>query len=122
MAKNRTAVAFTEALPQLLRERELSLRALAQIVGVGDDHLSRVITGARDKRPTVNLIRRVSAALKLPEDFFPEARMAFVVEALAADPVIRDRVYDQLQRQLTQAKQASETQGSATAGHQRGEA
>lgn len=97
MAMKRTNLAFIEALPELLREREVSVRGLARMVGVGDDHLSRVMRGARDKKPTVDLIMRVSAALELPEDFFPEARAAVVVKLLADDPLARDRIYDQLQ-------------------------
>lgn len=79
MATRRTSTAFTEALPELLREREMSLRSLAQMVGVGNDHLSRVLRGARGKSPS-DLVRRVSRALNLPADFFPEARAAFVAE------------------------------------------
>ena len=76
----------------------MSLRALARMVGVGDDHLSRVRRGARDKRATGELTRRVAAALDLPEDYFPEARLAFVVDRLTNHPELRDRIYDQLRK------------------------
>lgn len=76
----------------------MSLRALAQMVGVGNDHLSRALRGARGKSPSADLVRRVSIALGLPADFFPEARAAFVAKRLSEDPVLRDKVYDQLQR------------------------
>jgi transcriptional regulator with XRE-family HTH domain len=57
-----------EELPELLRERSLSLRALAGMFGVGDDHLSRVVRGARGTRVSADLTRRVTKALNLAED------------------------------------------------------
>jgi transcriptional regulator with XRE-family HTH domain len=98
MAKKRTTRPFTEELPDLLRDREISLRAVARMVGVGDDHLSRVLRGARDKRATGELTRRVAVALNLPEDYFPEARMELVVKRLTEEPALRDKLYDQLRR------------------------
>jgi transcriptional regulator with XRE-family HTH domain len=96
VSRTRTTRSFTDELPELLRDRDISLRALAQMVGVGDDHLSRVVRGARDKRVTGELARRVALALNLPEDYFPETRMEFIVERLGEHPMLRDRVYDQL--------------------------
>ncbi len=76
----------------------MSLRALARKVGVGDDHLSRVLRGARDKRATGDLTRRVARALDLPEDYFPEARLEFLIAHLDQHPLLRDKIYDQLRR------------------------
>ncbi len=73
------------------------------MVGVGDDHLSRVLRGARDKRATGELTRRVAVALDLPEDYFPEARLEFIVERLGEQPTLRDRVYDQLRKEESSA-------------------
>lgn len=82
----------------MLRERGLSLRALARMADIGNDHMSRILRGARNKRPTGELTRRVAAALDLPEDYFPEARLTFVVQQLGNHPKLLDRVYDELQR------------------------
>lgn len=98
MRSRRTTRPFAQELPDLLQEQELSLRALARIVGVGDDHLSRVLRGDRNKRATGELTRRVAVALGLSEDYFPEARMEFIVEHLGEHSVLRDRVYDQLRK------------------------
>lgn len=95
----RTARPFTEELPDLLSERGLSLRALARMVSIGDDHLSRVLRGDRDKRPAGELTRRVAVALGLPEDYFPEARLAFIMEHLGNHPKLVDKVYAQLLRE-----------------------
>jgi transcriptional regulator with XRE-family HTH domain len=92
----RTQRTFAEELPDLLRERDLSLRTLARMVGVGDDHLSRVLRGARSKRVTGELASRVAVALNLPDDYFPETRLAYIVSNLADHPGLRDQIYDQL--------------------------
>ena len=99
MPKKRTTRPFTEELPDLLQERELSLRALARVVGVGDDHLSRVLRGDRNKKATGDLTRRVAVALGLPEDYFPEARLEFIAAHLGEHPALRDRVYHQLRNE-----------------------
>ncbi len=96
MPRKRTTRPLSDELPDLLRDRDLSLRALAGMVGVGDDHLSRVLRGARQKKATGDLTRRIAVALDLPEDYFPEARLEFIVAHLAGHPTLRDRVYDQL--------------------------
>jgi transcriptional regulator with XRE-family HTH domain len=94
---------FSAELPDLLRERELSLRALARMVDVGGDHLSRVLRGDRAKRATGELTRRVAVALDLPEDYFPEARLEFILDRLSEHPDLRDRVYDQLRKEESRA-------------------
>ncbi len=97
--KKRTTRPFSEELPGFLEERELSLRALARMIDVGGDHLSRVVRGDRSKRATGELTRRVAIALELPEDYFPEARFEFIVERLGEHAALRDRVYDQLSKE-----------------------
>jgi transcriptional regulator with XRE-family HTH domain len=92
----RTQSPFVDELPRLLEERKLSLRALAREMKVGDDHLSRVLRGARAKRPTPDLVRRAARALGLPGDYFPEARLDFVVHELPQHPQLLDRIYDDL--------------------------
>ena len=82
----------------------MSVRALARQVGVGDDHLSRVLRGARDKRPTGDLARRIAVALELPADYFPEARLTFVIDALSTNPRMLDKVYDRVRKKLAADK------------------
>jgi transcriptional regulator with XRE-family HTH domain len=76
----------------------MSLRAVARAAGVGDDHLSRVLRGARSKKASPELARRVAAALDLPDDYFVEARLDFVYQRLSSDPRLLDRIYDRLRR------------------------
>jgi transcriptional regulator with XRE-family HTH domain len=97
MAK-RASRPFVEELPSLLEERGMSLRAVARAAGVGDDHLSRVLRGARSKKASPELTKRVAAALGLPDDYFVEARLDFVSQRLSRDPALLDRVYDRLRR------------------------
>jgi transcriptional regulator with XRE-family HTH domain len=99
MKKARTVRPFAKDLPRLLVERSLSLRALALLVGVGDDHLSRVLRGDRGKRASGDLTSRVARALSLPDDYFPEARVDFIVARIKDDPALRDRIYDLIRRE-----------------------
>jgi hypothetical protein len=45
-----------------------------------------VVRGACGKRVSADLTRRVAKAVNLREDYFMEARIAFVVEHLSDDP------------------------------------
>lgn len=98
--RTRTSKPFVDELPKLLTERGMSLRALGRAAGVGDDHLSRVLRGARGKRPTPELVRRVEVALDLPEDYFAETRLDFIVRQLGAHPDWLDESYDELRRRV----------------------
>jgi transcriptional regulator with XRE-family HTH domain len=91
MAKPRTQTPFTAALPQLLHERGLSLRELSRRLGMDATYLSRVRRG--QKRLPDDLPKRVAVALGLPEDYFPEAREALIVDAVRRQPELRERVY-----------------------------
>jgi transcriptional regulator with XRE-family HTH domain len=98
MADARTTRPFTDELPRLLRERGISLRALAEEVGVSDSHLSRVLRRADYKRASTELMTRIAKALDLPSDYFAEVREAFVVDRVRSDRKLRDELYDRLRR------------------------
>jgi transcriptional regulator with XRE-family HTH domain len=87
-----TSRPFPKELPVLLKERGLTLRALAQGVG-GLDHayLSRMIRGQLPAN--VQHVRRIARHLGLPEDYFPEVREAEVFAAIRRRPRLRDEVY-----------------------------
>ena len=92
---------FVEEVPRLLRERGLSLRALAREVGVTNGHLSRVLRRVNYKTAGPELARRVAIALGLPPDYFPEYRTGFVLERLRTDAVLCDELYAKLTRKKT---------------------
>ena len=98
MGAVRTNKPLREEVPRLLKQQGVSLRALAEGVGVNQSYLSRVL-GAKSSRPAS---ARVAAAIadyfELPSDYFGEYRQAVVQDAIAADPKLRDRVYDSLKR------------------------
>lgn len=88
---------FAEELVRLLAERGLSQRKLAQMIDLNPSHLSRVLRGADQTRPSTDLIRRIGQALNLPSGYFAELREAAVVERIKRDPKLRDRLYKRLQ-------------------------
>jgi transcriptional regulator with XRE-family HTH domain len=93
-----TDTPFTEEVPRLLKERGMSTRALAATIGISDSHLSRVLRRADYKTPSPDLTRRVSLALGLPPDYFPEYREAYVVEQIRSDAKLRNDLYVRLSR------------------------
>lgn len=66
-----TSQSIAEALPDLLRERGLSLRGLAREVGVTDAHLSRALRRANYKAVSGQLAARIAIALGLRSTFSP---------------------------------------------------
>ena len=98
MPTRRSTRPFVEELPDLLKERGLSIRSVARSAEVDPAHLSRVLRGDRGKVISPDLAGRVAVALGLPEDYFPEWREASIVERLRKDPEFRDRVYEQARR------------------------
>jgi transcriptional regulator with XRE-family HTH domain len=91
-----TTKPFAEELPELLAQRGMSQRKLAQLIDLNPSHLSRALRGADRVRPSVDLIRRVARALDLPAGYFPELREAALIEAFKRDPSLRDKLYRQL--------------------------
>ena len=83
-------------MPRLLRDRGMSLRALARQVGISDSHLSRVLRRADYKNASPELTARVAVALQLPEDYFPEFREAYVLDRVKSDSKLRNDLYAQL--------------------------
>lgn len=96
VASARTQEPFISEVPRLLKERRLSMRALARRADVSDAHLSRVLRQVHYKTPSSELARRVALAFDLPEDYFPEFREAFVVQRVKQDEQLRERLYKRL--------------------------
>jgi len=101
MPARRTTRPLREELPDLLAQRDLSLRALARAIGISQSYLSRIL-GTQDSegaRPaSTRLAYAIAEELGLPDDYFAECREARVRDAVVADPKLRDRVYDSLRR------------------------
>lgn len=94
----RTDRPYAEEVPRLLKERGMSIRALARIVGVTDAHLSRVLRHADYKRASGALAVRTAVAFGLSEAYFPEAREDAVIAAIKQSARLRDDLFDDLQR------------------------
>ena len=100
MAKRpQTDKPFGEALAEVLAERGMSQRALAEAVGIEQSHISRLARGVDSrKRPSADLAHRIASVLGLPDDFFRETRESFVLERLRRDARFLNRVYEQSRR------------------------
>ena len=66
------------------------------MVDLNPSHLSRVLRGVDESRPSIELIRRVAEALDLPSGYFPELREAEVIGRVKTDPGLRDELYDRI--------------------------
>jgi transcriptional regulator with XRE-family HTH domain len=95
---SRSQTPFAEELPRLLKERGVSLRAAAAQFGIDPGHLSKALRGRENKGATDALRAKVREAFDLPEDYFPEDRVARIVARLERDPQFRERVYRFLKR------------------------
>ena len=87
---------MSEALDELLTERELSLRGLARLLDIEVSHLSRGLRGANGRVISPQLALRIEAVLQLSPGYFPETREALVIAAVRADPQLRDVVFKRL--------------------------
>jgi transcriptional regulator with XRE-family HTH domain len=91
---------FGEALAEVLAERKMSQRGLAEAVGIEQSHLSRLARGVDSrKRPSVDLARRITKVLGLPNDYFRETREAVVIERLRTDSRLLNRIYRNLTKE-----------------------
>jgi transcriptional regulator with XRE-family HTH domain len=77
----------------------MSQRKFAQMIDLNPSHLSRVLRGADQTRPSIDLIRRVTRALDLHAGYFPEDREAAVIERVRTDAGLRDDLYRQFRGQ-----------------------
>jgi transcriptional regulator with XRE-family HTH domain len=95
--RRQTDKPFSEALSEVLAEKGMSQRALADAVGVEQSHLSRLARGVDSRtRPSVDLAHRITEVLGLSEDYFRETREAIVIEQLRRDAPFLNRVYRNL--------------------------
>jgi transcriptional regulator with XRE-family HTH domain len=96
---DRTQRPFVEELPDLLRDRQLSVRQLARDTGVTSSHFSRLLRGIGYRtKPSKELAERVAIALGLPPDYFVEYREGVVLEAVRTRPRLREELYDRVRK------------------------
>jgi transcriptional regulator with XRE-family HTH domain len=96
--RGHNTVSYREQVPALLAERGMRPSHLADLIGVGRPHMSKVLNARQYKRPSVEMCVRTARALGLPDDYFPEYRLGVVVQALHGDQAVCDRVYRTLRR------------------------
>jgi transcriptional regulator with XRE-family HTH domain len=100
VGQERTESPFNEELPALLQRRGLTLRSLARQAGVSHAHLSRLLHGVGYRsRPSIDLTRRIAAALDLQPDYFKEYREAVVLDEVRRNTALREELYNRLQHE-----------------------
>jgi transcriptional regulator with XRE-family HTH domain len=105
VALNRTTKPLRDELPRLLREQGMSLRGLAEAIGVNQSYLSRILSAtasAAARPPSAKVTAAIADELDLPRDYFVEYREAVVQNAIVLDSKLRDRIYDSLPRSRRQ--------------------
>jgi transcriptional regulator with XRE-family HTH domain len=99
--RTRTTQPLPDELRRLVDEHGVSLRAVAEAIGVNQSYLSRILgpKGRKSSRTaSAGVAEAIAGYFGLPADYFGEYREAVVMDAVAADPKLRDRVYDSLKR------------------------
>lgn len=96
LSREKSQRRLIEELPELLKQRNLSVRALAIKAEVSASHLGRVLRQQDYKTPSAELCRRVARALGLPEDYWPEYRERAVIDRIRSDPGLREDLYSRL--------------------------
>jgi transcriptional regulator with XRE-family HTH domain len=94
----RTDVPIAEALPEILRDRDLSLRTLAATIGMSASHLSRALRGKGGRHLSLAAVEAIAAVVELPPSYFREYRTELAVAGVRADIALADRVFDSLKR------------------------
>jgi transcriptional regulator with XRE-family HTH domain len=84
---------FGPTLKALLDARAMSLRELAERLGLSHAHLSRVGREVGGRRPSVDLMLRISRVLRVDPATFYEFRLDAVIQRLDGEPETVDRLY-----------------------------
>lgn len=79
-----TDLPFGEAVTELLKAREMSMRALARALDMSSGHLTNVLKGRHQMR--TDAMNRVADALGVPHTYFRERRALKVLDVLLDDP------------------------------------
>lgn len=95
----RTNLPFADEVRRLLKERGISLRALAGEAGISQPYLSRLLRQADYKKtPSLRVAKAVAEAFGLDPDYFSEFREMYVIERIHESPCLRDELYDSLKQ------------------------
>ena len=104
---------FGEAVGDLLLDRGLTQRELAQAAYVDPAHISRLL---RRERPTVSpdLLTRVADALGVPPDHFLEFQEWQLIELIRSDPALCERLHRRLVRRASRVVVEADKHGDRT--------
>ena len=98
ISSGHTQAPLAEALDQLLRERDLTISALARRLGVSQPFLSRAIRGAAQKRASPELLEAIAGQLEVEPNYFIEYRRFQIQAAIGRSAELTDDVYRVIER------------------------
>jgi len=81
---------FSEALAQVIKERQIKLRSLGAKTNLNYSYFSKIIK--KKKCPPVETIETISRALNIPPEYFIEYRIHKIKEILYNNPTIINEV------------------------------
>lgn len=94
MQEPRTHDAIGDVLPEMLRTRGVSMRALASMIDMSPSHLSRALRGDERKHLSIDALEAIAAGLHVSPAYFQEYRTEKAVVAVRSDGALADRIYD----------------------------
>lgn len=92
----RTDQVIAEVLPEMLRDRGTSLRALAAAIDISPSHLSRALRGEEGKHLSLEAFEAIAAELEVAPSFFREYRIELAVVGVRARVELANLVFDKL--------------------------
>ena len=86
---------FGETLQQLMGDRGVTYRALADRTGLSAGYLNHLVHGNRPV-PSNDVIESLARALDVDAEHFREYRVRLITERLESQPELIDRLYKRL--------------------------
>jgi transcriptional regulator with XRE-family HTH domain len=80
----------------MLRNRNISLRALAAAINISPSHLSRALRGEEGKHLSLEAFEAIAAELNVQPSFFREYRTELAVGGVRAQVELANLVFDRL--------------------------
>ena len=102
MTERHTVLAFSKALAELMRARDIDQPRLAALAELSQSSISRYLDDLR--KPSPASMEAIAAALEISPDYFLEYRIWKIQEIMGERPELVSGVYDELVLRATEEK------------------